>query len=167
MGLAPFGDPRCTTGQVGDIVRVDADGTIRIDLSYFSYQFWGYQRCSDRSFTKRSGAAPSRRSRSRTTTTMSLRHFSKGWRNRALKLCRVLRRRTQARHLVIAGGVALNSVMNGRILREAGFDDIYVMPAAGDNGTSIGAALLRLSHIAQAPARGGSRRSLSRHRLHR
>ena len=52
-----------------------------------------------------------------------------------------LRKRSRSRHLVIAGGVALNSVMNGRILREAGFDDIYVMPAAGDNGTAIGAAL--------------------------
>ena len=55
-------------------------------------------------------------------------------------MCRILEARSQAEHLVIAGGVALNSVMNGRILRETRFKDIYVMPAAGDNGTSIGAA---------------------------
>lgn len=58
----------------------------------------------------------------------------------ALAMAAVLKRRTQAPCLVIAGGVALNSVMNGRLLREAGFDDVYIMPAAGDNGTSIGAA---------------------------
>src|SRR5690625_7490748 len=57
----------------------------------------------------------------------------------ALKMCRVLEEKSSAEHLVIAGGVGLNSVMNGRILRETRFKDIYVMPAAGDNGTSIGA----------------------------
>ena len=61
--------------------------------------------------------------------------------DKALELCAVLREKTQSRNLIIAGGVALNSVMNGRIVREAGFDDIYVMPAAGDNGTAIGAAM--------------------------
>jgi len=55
-------------------------------------------------------------------------------------LCRILHKKTQAQYLVVAGGVGLNSVMNGRIVRETDFDDIYVMPAAGDNGTAIGAA---------------------------
>jgi carbamoyltransferase len=55
-------------------------------------------------------------------------------------MARHLYERTHEKHLVIAGGVSLNSVMNGRILRETPFEDVYVMAAAGDNGTSIGAA---------------------------
>ena len=57
-----------------------------------------------------------------------------------LQMCRILENTAQTDYLVISGGVALNSVMNGRILRETRFKDLYVMPAAGDNGTSIGAA---------------------------
>jgi carbamoyltransferase len=70
---------------------------------------------------------------------------------RALDLCRVLRRRTDAEYLVIAGGVALNSVMNGRIVRESGFKDAYIMPAAGDNGTAIGAAFHLYNSILGKP----------------
>jgi len=153
MGLAPFGDPQIYGKEVGDMVHIDADGAIRIDLTYFSYQFCGNQRCTEqfyRAFGKpRLAAAPFADNHHNVAAA-----FQHRLEECALKLCRVLRERTQARYLVIAGGVALNSVMNGRILREAGFDDIYVMPAAGDNGTSIGAAfyvyhsLLRLPRVA-------------------
>ena len=60
--------------------------------------------------------------------------------DRVLEICDFIHERTQSDYLVIAGGVSLNSVMNGRIVRESKFKDVYVMPAAGDNGTSIGAA---------------------------
>jgi len=153
MGLAPFGDPRIYGKEVGNMVQIAADGTIRVDLSFFNYQFWGNQRCSDRfyrTFGKpRLPAEPFGENHNNVAAA-----FQRGLEECALSLCRVLRGRTKARHLVIAGGVSLNSVMNGRILREAGFDDIYVMPAAGDNGTSIGAALyvyhalLRLPRVA-------------------
>jgi carbamoyltransferase len=153
MGLAPFGDPQVFGKEVGDIVQIAADGTICVDLSYFSYQFWGYRRCAEKfyqTFGKpRLPAEPFADNHNHIAAA-----FQQTLEECALRLCRVLRGRTQARHLVIAGGVSLNSVMNGRILREAGFDDIYVMPAAGDNGTSIGAALyvyhtlLRLPRVA-------------------
>lgn len=140
MGLAPFGDARVHAARVGELARVDDDGRIRIDLSHFSYQFWGRQRCGER-FHRTFGPprhpdAPFADNHHDVAAAFQL-----VLEECALKLCRILRQRTSARHLVLAGGVALNSVMNGRILREAGFDDIYVMPAAGDNGTSIGAAL--------------------------
>lgn len=153
MGLAPFGDPAVFARQVRDLVQVDDGGNIRINLGYFDYQFWGRQRCGPR-FHATFGTPR------RPDEPFADHHHhlaaacQKQLEDCALKLCRLLRRKTQARHLVIAGGVALNSVMNGRILREAGFDDIYVMPAAGDNGTSIGAALhvyhtvLRLPRVA-------------------
>src|SRR5690606_12776904 len=66
--------------------------------------------------------------------------FQRVLEERALELCQWLHERTGCRHLIVAGGVALNSVMNGRIVRETPFEDIYVMPGAGDNGTCIGAA---------------------------
>jgi len=153
MGLAPFGDPQVYGKEVSDIVHIAADGTIRVDLSYFSYQFWGNQRCAElfyRTFGKpRLPEEPFADNHHDVAAA-----FQHRLEECALELCRVVRGRTRARHLVIAGGVSLNSVMNGRILREAGFDDIYVMPAAGDNGTSIGAALyvyhtlLRLPRVA-------------------
>jgi carbamoyltransferase len=140
MGLAPFGDPQVYAGKVGEMAGIDDDGNIRVDLSHFSYQFWGKERCGERfhqAFGKpRPPDAPFADNHHNVAAA-----FQYQLEECALKLCSILRRRTNARHLVIAGGVALNSVMNGRILREAGFDDIYVMPAAGDNGTSIGAAL--------------------------
>lgn len=140
MGLAPFGDPKVFAREVADIARVDDLGNVRIDQSWFSYRFWGKQRCAERfhdTFGKpRQPDQPFAEHHYHVAAA-----FQHGLEECALKLCRILRRRTGARTLVIAGGVALNSVMNGRILREAGFDDIYVMPAAGDNGTAIGAAL--------------------------
>jgi len=140
MGLAPFGDPQIYGKEVGDIVHIAADGAIRVDLSYFSYQFWGDRRCADK-FYRAFGQPRLPEEPFADNHHNVAAAFQHVLEESALKLCRVLRGRTQARCLVIAGGVSLNSVMNGRILREAGFDDIYVMPAAGDNGTSIGAAL--------------------------
>ena len=77
--------------------------------------------------------------------------FQSALEEKALELCAVLREKTTSRHLIIAGGVALNSVMNGRIVQEADFDDIYVMPAAGDNGTAIGAAMYVYNVVLQQP----------------
>ncbi len=61
--------------------------------------------------------------------------FQKVLEDKALQICGILKERTDAEYLVVGGGVALNSVMNGRIVRESGFKDIYVMHGAGDNGT--------------------------------
>ena len=139
MGLAPFGDPERFLLQVREMVAVSDEGDIRIDLSWFSYQFWGRQRCGPRFHQvfgpPRRRGAPIEKHHEDTAAA-----FQQVLEEAALGMCRMLRERTGCRHLVVAGGVALNSVMNGRIVRESGFDDIYVMPAAGDNGTAIGAA---------------------------
>src|SRR5690606_12171716 len=68
-----------------------------------------------------------------------------------LKISRQLHEHTHLDYLVVAGGVALNSVVNGRIVRESGFKDLYVMPAAGDNGTAIGAAYFVYNHVLGQP----------------
>ncbi len=138
MGLAPFGDPEVYWKTVDQIVSVDANGVVKMDMSWFEHRLWRRQRCSPR-FAAAFGD-PRRGQEFEANHRNVAAAFQKVLEERALSMCSVLRKRSQSRYLIIAGGVALNSVMNGRILREAGFDDIYVMPAAGDNGTAIGAA---------------------------
>ncbi|MDH5512992.1 MAG: carbamoyltransferase [Gammaproteobacteria bacterium] len=150
MGLAPFGDPGVYADKVSDIVEVAQDGAIKVDLSYFSYQYWGHQRCSRR-FHETFG--PPRRGNDFADNHLNVAAaFQHVLEERALELCAILRNKTSSRHLIISGGVALNSVMNGRIVRESGFEDIYVMPAAGDNGTAIGAACY-VHHVVQGNPR--------------
>jgi len=149
MGLAPFGDPEVYGKTVDRMATVDAEGAIKIDLSYFDYQFWGSQRYSQK-FIAAFGI-PRKGKEFETNHKNVAAAFQKVLEERALNLCAVLRKRTNSRYLIIAGGVALNSVMNGRILREAGFDDIYVMPAAGDNGTAIGAAFYVYNSLLNQP----------------
>jgi carbamoyltransferase len=139
MGLAPLGDPSVFHDVVDKMVTVDSEGSIRIDLSYFNYQFWARRRCSQKFYDTfgqpRMGNEPFKDHHLNAAAA-----FQRVLEEKALQLSRILRARTGCRYLVVSGGVALNSVMNGRIVRESGFDDIYVMPAAGDNGTGIGAA---------------------------
>jgi carbamoyltransferase len=139
MGLAPFGDPAVYYPIVSKIATVDNGGGIHIDLSFFSYQSEGPQRCSRKFYETfgipRKGGGEFAENHNNVAAA-----FQKALEECGLKMAGILRERTKARHLVLAGGVALNSVMNGRILRESGFEDIYVMPGAGDNGSSIGAA---------------------------
>jgi carbamoyltransferase len=139
MGLAPFGNASVFYPQVSEIARVDDAGNIKIDLSYFSYQSWGSRRCGQKFYTTfgtpRVGNEAFLDNHNNVAAA-----FQKVLEECALKMARQLKERTNSRYLVIAGGVSLNSVMNGRLLREVGFDDVYVMPGAGDNGTCIGAA---------------------------
>jgi carbamoyltransferase len=139
MGLAPYGDPEVFRDRVERLMALDENGGIAVDLSYFEYQFGGSTRCGPRFYElfgapRREGEPLEDRHRNAAAA------FQAVLEDHALTMCRTLQKRTGCRHMVIAGGVALNSVMNGRILREANVDDVYVMPGAGDNGTSIGAA---------------------------
>ncbi|MBX2837640.1 MAG: carbamoyltransferase [Gammaproteobacteria bacterium] len=139
MGLAPLGDANHFVDKARQCVKVNDKGEIKVDLRYFSYQYWGYRRCSQLfydTFGTPRGKDDSFEAHHQDVAAA----FQQVLEECALKMAAVLRKKTTAKHLVIAGGVALNSVMNGRLLREAGFDDVYIMPAAGDNGTSIGAA---------------------------
>lgn len=141
MGLAPFGDPAQFYDAVEKMVEIQPDGKIRIDLSWFEYQKFLPQRISKKFVDalgqprKNEKDAPFERHHESVAAS-----FQKVLEEKVLEMCRILERKSTAEYLVIAGGVSLNSVMNGRILRETRFKDVYVMPAAGDNGTSIGAA---------------------------
>ena len=145
MGLAPLGDPDVYYDQMSKLIQVDKDGGINIDLSYFGYQFWGNQRFSEK-FVKTFGQP-------RSGEEFEAHHLNvaaagqKVLEDRILDLCGILHQKTQADYIVISGGVALNSVANGRVVRESPFKDVYVMPAAGDNGTGIGASYYVYNNI--------------------
>jgi len=139
MGLAPLGDAEKHIDAARKVVGVNDDGHIEVDLSYFSYQFWGYKRCSDKFYQTFGKPRPFNGDFKDHHQDVAA-AFQQVLEECALTMARQLKAQTKAPYLVVAGGVALNSVMNGRLLREAGFDDVYIMPAAGDNGTSIGAA---------------------------
>jgi len=139
MGLAPMGDPRTYMEAVNKMISVEKNGSFKLDLSYFNFQYLASKRYSEK-FEKVFG--PARKPHEPFTQ----RHqdvaaaFQRVLEDKVLEICDILHERTKEDYLVIAGGVSLNSVMNGRIVRESKFKDIYVMPAAGDNGTALGAA---------------------------
>ena len=139
MGLASYGDPSVFYAKVKEMVRVKDDMTFEIDLSYFNHQYWGTPRCSPK-FYEVFGRPRARNEEIEQRHMDAAAAFQKVLEEAALDLCRLLKKRSRCKNLVIGGGVSLNSVMNGRIVRESGFDDLYVIPAAGDNGTGIGAS---------------------------
>jgi carbamoyltransferase len=150
MGLAPFGDSKRFYDMVDKMVAITADGKIRIDLSYFSYQNAGFRRCGQK-FYDTFGQPREQKGKFEAHHHDVAAAFQKVLEDKVLQMCRILEHKTDAEYLVIAGGVALNSVMNGRILRDTHFKDVYVMPAAGDNGTCIGAAYYLYNGILNQP----------------
>jgi carbamoyltransferase len=140
MGLAPLGNPETFSKTVEKIFWVNEDMSVGVDLSYFNYQYYGV-RCSNKFYE--TFGEPRRKTKAAKFEQYHMdvaAAFQKRLEECVLKIARQLRERTQEDYLVIAGGVTLNSVANGRLVRESGFKDLYVMPAAGDNGTAIGAA---------------------------
>ena len=150
MGLAPLGDHIPYYDTVDKIVNVDDKGVINIDLSYFSYQYWGAKRCGEK-FHKTFGKPRNKKDEFGENHINVAAAFQKVLEDKVVKICNQIHERFHEDYLVISGGVSLNSVMNGKIIRETPFKDVYVMPAAGDNGTSIGAAYYLYNGILKKP----------------
>jgi carbamoyltransferase len=138
MGLAPYGHDKLVP-ELADLVRRTPDGLFRVNLAWFAYHREGGW--LSRQFLDRYG--PPREPES----TITEHHQDLAFavqdllEETALHLARALRRRSGSPDLCLAGGVALNSVMNRRLLEEAGFERIFVQPAASDAGNALGAAL--------------------------
>lgn len=150
MGLAPLGNSATYIEQARETIRVNDDGTINIDFSYFNFHLCQHDYLSEK-FIQTFGLARKPDEDFAQNHLDVAAAFQQLLEEVALKLCDILYEKTNEDYLVIAGGVALNSVMNGRIVRESKFKDIYVMPAAGDNGTSIGAAAYVHNQILNQP----------------
>jgi carbamoyltransferase len=138
MGLAPYGS-HVYGPDFRKMVRLRPDGLFRVDLRWFRYQLEAGPLSAR--FLKRYG--PPRVPES----PILPRHKDVAFgvqllaEETGLHMARVLQAETGSKRLVLAGGVALNSVMNGTLLRESDFEDIFIQPAAGDAGNALGAAL--------------------------
>lgn len=153
MGLAPMGDPKVFYDIVEKIVHVNAKGEVTLDLSYFNFQKMqsGSESHLSPKFIQTFGR-PRKHGEEFEKYHMDVAAaFQKVLEDKVLQICEILYLKTKADYLVISGGVSLNSVMNGRIVRESKFKDVYVMPAAGDNGTAIGAAFFLYNGILKQP----------------
>ncbi|HEU0076700.1 MAG TPA: carbamoyltransferase N-terminal domain-containing protein [Longimicrobiaceae bacterium] len=157
MGMAPYGEPKYQE-RVRRVVQVAEDGSFRLDMHFFAFHYSSEHTYSPR-FVELFGPPRDPRSEFFTRLTHPGRaadprelERNQYYADVAASIQRVvedtlvrmaahLRRSTGETRLCMAGGVALNSVANGRILREAGFEELYVQPAAGDAGGAVGAAL--------------------------
>lgn len=138
MGLAPYGSDRYVD-DFRRFVRFEPSGRYRVDFSWFDYPRDG-RPVSDR-FLERYG--PPRPPESEITDRDKDLAFAVQalTEETGLHIARWLRRQSPTGHLCLSGGVALNSVLNYRLLTEAGFDDVFVQPASSDAGNALGAAL--------------------------
>jgi carbamoyltransferase len=140
MGLAPYGEPRYAGVILDKLVDLKADGSFRLDLDYFNYCV-GLTMTNSR-FDRLFGQPPRTPEQLLTPFHMDIAaSVQKVTEEIMLRMTRGVARETGDRNLCLAGGVALNCVANGKILRDGQFDGIWIQPAAGDAGGSIGAAL--------------------------
>ena len=140
MGLAPYGEPKYVNLIRDNLIDLKEDGSFRMDMKYFN--FLGGLTMTNSKFDNLMGA-PARKSETKLAQremdiAASLQVVTE---EVMLKMSRHVRKLTGMKSLCLAGGVALNCVGNGKILREKVFDDIWIQPAAGDAGGAAGVAL--------------------------
>ena len=148
MGLAPYGEPKYLDKILDNLIDIKEDGTFYLDQNYFNYAT-GLTMTNDK-FHNLFGQKP-RNSKSELLTQFHMdiaASIQKVTENVMIKLATSLKKEFNLNNLCLAGGVALNCVVNGKLLKEKIFDNIWVQPAAGDAGGSLGAALA-LWHIEQ------------------
>jgi len=153
MGLAPYGTPRYEQIIRERLVDVKPDGSFWLNMEYFNY-------CqgltmTNRKFDELFGGPPRD-----PETDIEQRHMNLAasiqvvTEDIMLRMGRDVHAKTGMKHLVLAGGVALNCVANGRLLREGPYDDIWIQPAAGDAGGALGAALFTWHQLLDKPRSG-------------
>jgi carbamoyltransferase len=173
MGMAPYGQPRYVD-KVWKMIKQNSDGSFALDMDYFCFHHSTYKTYSDKfetlfgaprppkslfftmetGFPKYFGAPPS--------NVQELSKLNQHYADIAasiqkvteevlIKMTSYLRQSTGMTRLCMAGGVALNSVANARILKESGFEELYIQPAAGDGGGALGAALWAYNTVLGKP----------------
>ena len=140
MGLAPYGEPKYKDLILDNLIDVKEDGSFRLDQSYFDY-CTGLRMTNER-FDDLFGGPARRPKELLTQKQMDLAASVQAVTEEVvLRLTRGLARETDQKNLCLAGGVALNCVANGKVLRDNAFENIWIQPAAGDAGGALGAAL--------------------------
>jgi carbamoyltransferase len=148
MGLAPYGDPDSQQTKnykekiLGEMVDIREDGSILLNMKYFKYAT-GLKMTADKKWTHLFGIPPrnaeSEISQEYMNMALAIQQITE---EIVLKLAKTAKELTKSDYLVMAGGVALNSVANGKLLESKLFKDIWIQPAAGDAGGALGAAYL-------------------------
>ncbi len=140
MGLAPYGEPRYKDIILKELIDVKEDGSFRMNMDYFNYSV-GLQMTNDK-FNKLFGGEPRKPESKLTQREMDLaKSVQEVTEEIVLKIGKHVHKETGEHNLALAGGVALNCVANGRLLREGPFENIWIQPASGDAGGALGAAL--------------------------
>ncbi len=139
MGLAPYGEPKYVDVMLRELIDIKSDGSFKLNMDYFTYPY-GLTMTGD-AFEKLFGG-PARKPESKLTQReMDLaKSVQVVTEEVMMKTAGHIHKMTGEKYLCLAGGVALNCVGNGRLLREGPFDDIWIQPAAGDAGGALGAA---------------------------
>ena len=156
MGLAPYGQPKYAQQIYDHLIDLKPDGTFRLNMEYFDY-------CTGLTMTNRKfdalfGGPPRKPETWLTQREMDLaRSIQEVTEEVMLRLARALHRETGAENLCLAGGVALNCVGNGRVLRESPFKGLWIQPAAGDAGGAVGVALKAWHGLEGQPRRANGR----------
>src|SRR5262249_432145 len=150
MGLAPYGKPKYVKAIYDHLIDLKAEGTFRLNMDYFKY-------CTGLTMTNGKFDAlfdgpPRQPETPLSQREMDLaRSIQEVTEEIMLRLARTLHRETGAENLCLAGGVALNCVGNGRILREGPFKGLWIQPAAGDAGGASGGALTAWAQLGEQP----------------
>jgi carbamoyltransferase len=139
MGLAPFGLPRYVDRIYSSLLKLHDDGSFELDQRFFDYR--GGLRMTNRSFDRLFDGPPRHPDGPLSQREMDLAcSVQRVCEDVVLRMARYAHKRTQLANLCMAGGVALNAVANGRLLREGPFEHVWIQPAAGDAGGALGAA---------------------------
>jgi len=152
MGLAPYGEPKYVRAIYDHLIDLCEDGSFQMNMEFFDY-------CTGLTMTNGKfdavfGGPPRQPETALTQREMDLaRSIQDVTEEVMLRMSRHVRKLTGEKYLCLAGGVALNCVGNGKLLREGIFDDLWIQPAAGDAGGALGAAyIVHYHHLGSAPA---------------
>jgi len=140
MGLAPYGEPKYVDVILRELVDLKADGSFRLNMKYFNYGV-GLTMTNERFHALFDGGPRKPESRLTQRDMDLARSIQDVTEEIMFRMAQHVRQETGMKSLCLAGGVALNCVANGRILREGVFENIWIQPAAGDAGGALGAAL--------------------------
>src|SRR3989338_4829624 len=150
MGLAPYGEPKYVDLIMKELIDVKDDGSFKLNMKYFNYCA-GLTMTNHR-FNKLFGAPPRKREAKVRDLDMDLaRSIQAGTEEEMMRIAKHVHQVTGEANLCLSGGVELNCVANGRILRDGPFKQIWIQPAAGDAGGALGAALMAWHHYLDQP----------------
>ncbi|MFA4924595.1 MAG: carbamoyltransferase, partial [Ignavibacteriaceae bacterium] len=140
MGLAPYGEPKYVDKIYSELIDLKEDGSFKLNMEYFNY--CAGLTMTNEKFHKLFGGAPRKPETNLTQKEMDIaRSVQEVTEEVMLRMAKHVRKETGQKNLCLAGGVALNCVANGKLLRENVFENIWIQPASGDAGGALGAAL--------------------------